>query len=264
MVKKKKKSSGGGANWMDTYGDLVTLLFAFFVMLYAMSSVDESKWVELVKSFNPDAITDEGNPLPGATEGPAIGPDYTESDGGNVFDVIMQSIQEMIENEGLTEKVSVTKGNGYVFVTFDDSVFFTGDSYTLLDSGKHVLDLLSESLVAGADEINEIRVLGHTAQADPSRPNYSYGDRFLASNRATIVTVYLQDKEIVDPSRLVSVGYGQWRPVGDNSNPEGQSANRRVEIIISGFDSEETYDEIENYYIMRDGAESTEDVNLEE
>ena len=58
-MKRNKKSGGGGANWMDTYGDMVTLLLCFFVMLYSMSRVDESKWIALVQSFNPDYAVDE-------------------------------------------------------------------------------------------------------------------------------------------------------------------------------------------------------------
>ena len=52
---KKKKSGGGGANWMDTYGDMVTLLLCFFVLLYSMSTISTENWKALVMSFNPDA-----------------------------------------------------------------------------------------------------------------------------------------------------------------------------------------------------------------
>jgi len=55
---KKRRSGGGGgggANWMDTYGDLVTLLLCFFVLLYSISTLDQAKWIMIVKSFNPDA-----------------------------------------------------------------------------------------------------------------------------------------------------------------------------------------------------------------
>ena len=58
---KKKSSGGGGANWMDTYGDMVTLLLCFFVLLYSMSSIDEAKWKIIVQSFNP-SIVDETDP----------------------------------------------------------------------------------------------------------------------------------------------------------------------------------------------------------
>ena len=55
---KKRNKGSGGASWMDTYGDMVTLLLCFFVLLYSMSSIDQQKWVQLVQSFNPDAVTD--------------------------------------------------------------------------------------------------------------------------------------------------------------------------------------------------------------
>ena len=51
MARKKQEEEGGGS-WMDTYGDLVTLLLTFFVMLYSMASVEEDKWAALVKAFN--------------------------------------------------------------------------------------------------------------------------------------------------------------------------------------------------------------------
>ena len=59
---KKKKSGGGGANWMDTYGDMVTLLLCFFVMLYSMSTLDKEKWIALVQSFNPTEEVTEPEP----------------------------------------------------------------------------------------------------------------------------------------------------------------------------------------------------------
>ena len=60
MMKRNKGS--GGASWMDTYGDMVTLLLCFFVLLYSMSTLDQQKWQKLVQSFNPDAI--EEVPIP--------------------------------------------------------------------------------------------------------------------------------------------------------------------------------------------------------
>ena len=54
-MKKNKKAPEEGGSWMDTYGDLVTLLLCFFVLLYSISSIDQAKWVQIVKSFNPNA-----------------------------------------------------------------------------------------------------------------------------------------------------------------------------------------------------------------
>ena len=58
-IKKKSSGGGGGANWMDTYGDMVTLLLCFFVLLYSISTIDQEKWLLVVQSFNRDAIVSE-------------------------------------------------------------------------------------------------------------------------------------------------------------------------------------------------------------
>ena len=136
----------------------------------------------------------------------------------------------------------------------DNTVFFDGDSYILRDDGKIVLDQVAKSIADVSKSIDEIRVLGHTAQDDPVSPNNPWNDRFLATNRAAVVTVYLQEKNIIDPSRLVSVGYGQWRPVAENDTPEGRAQNRRVELLVTGLNmASGNGDDIAQYYTMRSG-----------
>ena len=254
-LKKKGSGGGGGANWMDTYGDMVTLLLCFFVMLYSMSSVDQERWIALVQALNPDAVLPVGSEQEAPPEGSTVSQEHIDQQ----MDELYQSIENLIQQSNLAGRVSLGKGSGYVFISFDDTIFFDGDSYTLRPDGQQVLDQVADALAPAADSINEIRILGHTAQADPTRPNDVTADRFLASNRATVVTVYLQEKNIVDPARLVSVGYGEWRPVSDNDDAEGRAQNRRVELIITGLDlSDEIGDEITHYYTMRDDTEAGE------
>ena len=248
---KKKRGGGGGANWMDTYGDMVTLLLCFFVMLYSMSNMDKEKWIALVESFNPDAITEYN---PGGHE---ISNEKTQEQVDADIESLFQAMQQYVQQEGLSSQISITKGSGYVFVSFDDTVFFNGDSYELLDAGKRILDQVAASIAEASDSIDEIRVLGHTAQADPKEPNTPVVDRFLATNRAAVVTVYLQEKNIIDPARLVSVGYGQWRPVADNQTSEGRAENRRVELVVTGMNLDSGIDDISQYYSMRSGEGGT-------
>ncbi len=249
---KKKRSGGGGANWLDTYADMVTLLLCFFVMMYSMSTVDEEKWIALVQSFNPN-VTIEQNMIAGMT------PENMENTNPQEqveidIEKLYQSMAQYVMEAGLDSQVSISKGQGYVFVSFDDTVFFDGDSYVLRDSGKAVLDEVAQSIAEVSGSIDEIRVLGHTAQARADQANDPTGDRFLASNRAAVVTVYLQEKNIIDPARLVSVGYGQWRPVSSNENSQERAKNRRVELIITGLDTtDEVGDNIAQYYTMREG-----------
>ena len=250
----RKKRSGGGANWMDTYGDMVTLLLCFFVMLYSMSTLDQQKWIALVESFNPVAEAQHSGGVGEDTAAEGLTQQQVDDD----IEKLYQSMWEYIEEENLSTQISVTKGDGYVFVSFDNTVFFEGSRYTLRDEGKVVLDQIAQCIAEVSASVDEIRVLGHTAREDGVNPNDPTADRFLASNRAAVVTVYLQEKNIVDPARLVSVGYGEWRPVAENDTSEGRAQNRRVELLIAGLNVENGIgDDIAQYYTMRSGESET-------
>lgn len=262
----KKRKSGGGANWMDTYGDMVTLLLCFFVLLYSMSTIDQQKWVQLVQSFNPDAVHEvtenKGNNGQIADPTTPVDGDQTENNVATQQQ-IDQSIEQLfldlkayVAQQGAAENISVTKGDGYVFISFNDAVFFDGDSYVLRSDGKEVLNDVGTIIGKASFAIDELRVLGHTAQGDPNKPNNPTVDRFLSSDRATVVLVYLQEMNILDPARMISMGYGQFRPVADNDTSEGRAKNRRVEMIVTGRDVTSTLgDGIEQYYTER-GTES--------
>lgn len=258
----KKHSSSGGANWMDTYGDMVTLLLCFFVLLYSMSTIDQQKWVQLVQSFNPDAIhemtensgnngqiADPTNPVdPGQKDLNVISQKQVDE----ALEQLYLDLQLYVSQQGAAENIAVTKGGGYVFISFNDAVFFDGDSYVLRKDGEEVLADVGELLEKAAPAIDELRVLGHTAQGDPNKPNNPSTDRFLSSNRATVVLVYLQQMNILDPARMISMGYGQFRPVAENDTREGRAKNRRVELIVTGLDvASELGDGIEQYYTSR-------------
>ena len=258
----KKHKGGGGASWMDTYGDMVTLLLCFFVLLYSMSTIDQQKWVQLVQSFNPDAIHEitENTGNNGQIADPTTPVDGDQSENNvttqqqvdQALEQLYLDLQMYVAQQGAAENISVTKGGGYVFISFNDAVFFDGDSYVLRSDGEEVLDEVGEIIRKAAPAIDELRVLGHTAQGDPNKPNNPSTDRFLASNRATVVLVYLQEMNILDPARMISMGYGQFRPVAENDTREGRAKNRRVELIVTVLDIASTLgDGIEQYYTER-------------
>ena len=254
-MKMRKKSGGGGANWMDTYGDMVTLLLCFFVLLYSMSTISEEKWKMLVVSFNPNAAQtmteNSGNDGPNA--------DPNELDGSGIglsqvdIDEDMAKLYELlvtyVAQQNAQDNISVSKGDGYVFVTFNQAVFFDGDSWTLKEESKPLLEMVAGMLSQVSDSVDEVRIMGHTAQGDPNKPNNIAVDRQLSAMRAATTLAYIQQFCTVDPARMISEGYGQWRPVASNDTAEGRAQNRRVEMIISGRNLEKELEEgIQNYY----------------
>ena len=251
-MKKKKGGGGGGANWMDTYGDMVTLLLCFFVLLYSMSTISEENWKALVMSFNPLAQTTQteingGNDGPSSdaeNEGgiapiPDIEADMTQEEVEDIMNLLFKALDEYSHEAGMENVLTVTNEGGKVYVQFNETTFFEGDSYILLPEAEDVLTRVCGILDNTSSAIDEIRIQGHTAQANPDRPNNPTVDRFLASNRATNVLVFIQTNSSIQPTRLVSEGMGQWRPIAKNDTPEERAQNRRVEMIISGRNIEQ-------------------------
>ena len=109
----KKRSGGGGANWMDTYGDMVTLLLCFFVLLYSMSSISEDKWKAIVQSFNPKAVVTTTDPS--GMGGPFADPDVGDKNPGlsdqeaveNMMNELMQALENYSKMDGLDSAISV-------------------------------------------------------------------------------------------------------------------------------------------------------------
>lgn len=216
---------------MDTYGDMVTLLLCFFILLYSISVVDQEKWVALVKSMNPEAVEEmiPEQPIPETSQSDE------EETGVNTskFDDLYEELKAAVAEHGLEGKVEVSRGVGYAFISFKDQVFFTGNSSVITSNGKTILDTFSLVLGRFNDVIKEVEVLGYTSQAPPGQPNDIYNDRMLSANRSTEVVAYIQAKGSISPQKLVQVSFGQYRPVASHETTEGRAQNRRVEMIIA-------------------------------
>ncbi len=253
----RRKKGGGGedcGSWMDTYGDMVTLLLCFFVMLYSMSDLNQQKWELFVKSIFPNAADKEQIAI---NENIAEG-EYDVS--GNLeieneiedmeeLDRLYVAIVESLNANGI-DGVTVSKGEGYTFVAFENQAFFNGDSSTLTSDAIRVLDVFCEAIAPEVDSISQIEIMGHTAQADPNRPNNPRTDRLLSSMRSAEVAAYIQEKDIMDPSKLVGISYGQFRPVDTFETREGRAKNRRVEFLIvdAGADIKSMNEYYDEYY----------------
>ena len=259
MALKKKSGGGGGANWMDTYGDMVTLLLCFFVLLYSMSTISEDNWKAIVQSFNPTAVEDiratTGAGGPDADNTGETGHESVEEMQEQVeqdMQSLLQAIQEFVQQQNLQDAVTVSQDGGKIFITFSQSVFFDGESAVIRKEAYPILDGVSDMLSSVAESLDEVRVQGHTARAGQG-PNNVVNDRTLSSNRAANVIIYIQQHSVVPPSCLVSEGFGEWRPVAPNDTAENRAKNRRVEMIISGRDIEAEMEEqggIQQYIVM--------------
>ena len=182
---------------MDTYGDMVTLLLCFFVMLYSMSTLNQQKWEIFVKSI-----------FPSSDDSQQIAVNEEISDGE--YDVS--------GNLEFDETISDPENPDELYV-FDKQAFFEGNQSNLTSEAIEILDVLCVVLAQYESGISQINIMGHTAQANPDRENNPRTDRLLSAMRSAEVAAYIQEKDIMDPSKLVGLSYGQYRSVSSHHRP---------------------------------------------
>ncbi len=249
MARKKQESPEEGAYWMDTYGDMVTLLLTFFVLLFAMSSVDQAKWEVFVKAIQgqfssqdqfvvvtTSDFEEEGSEdLNPTGDDPVIGlsKDVPLEEIESFEDLYMY-LENYFKEQGLTDSVSMYDGDGYTYIEFKNSIFFDGNSSVLLKEGQEILSVVSAAMNQLAPKIQEVHAHGHTAQDQSDRENTVSIDRSLSSSRAANVITFIQEHTDITGDKLASTGHGQWKPLfPHDGTEETRRKNRRCEIVIA-------------------------------
>jgi chemotaxis protein MotB len=241
---KKEEPASGSPAWMGTYSDLVTLLFCFFVLLYAMSSIDEAKFQSLANSFagKPVSVVDFGGGE-GISEMLGSGITQIPDPGkGKVDDAVkeIQAAQDKMEemadewktyfaDELKRPDIEVLLMNQEIKVTFPDGMLFDSGSAALKEDALAVLGIIGV-------EFNNyptatMRVEGHTDNRPIHTVQYPSNWQ-LSSDRAISVITHFIDTMRLDATRFMATGYADTRPVDANGTPEGRARNRRVEVYI--------------------------------
>ncbi len=229
----------GSPAWMSTYGDMVTLLFAFFVLLYAMSSVQQESFKELIQSMRsalgvqevPEAGTREGLrlPAPESAKEEKSDTDAVDEIGAMVqkeVEEIVSEVRELVMFNQLGGKVKVEGDETGATITISDIILFPAGDARLTEGGVDIMRKIYNILTQFS---YRIKVAGHTDDIPIETDRYP-SNWELSANRACEVVRLLID-EGIDPELLSAVGFGEYRPIATNATPEGRAQNRRVEII---------------------------------
>lgn len=231
-MKKRVEKPENHERWLLTYSDLITLLMIFFVVLYSASSVNESKYKQLATSMG--AVFTGGSSALGSTENLGSSSDapgelkplvQTEEEKLQGIESQVNDIVKDLELEGSVTTSIEERG---LIISFNNSIFFDSAKVDIKDELKPKLILVSNVL----NKIdNYVRVEGHTDNLPISTSEY-HSNWQLSSVRASNVVEFLINYGEISPSRLSAVGYGEYRPVVDNTTEEGRAKNRRVDILI--------------------------------
>lgn len=233
------EGGGGVPEWMATYGDLVTLLFAFFVLLYSMSSVQQQSFKELVKSLQsamgvqqvPEAGTREGLQMPPLPKQAKTPPQQGAGNGVSMMaqkeiNNITSDVRELVMFNQLGGKVKVTGNANGAVITISDVILFPAGEANMTKGGAEIMKKISKIL---AQFSYHIKIAGYTDNTPIHTPTYPSNWELSASRACEVVRMLV--KQGIDPKLLAAVGYGSYHPVASNDTPEGRAQNRRVEII---------------------------------
>ena len=204
-MSKKNRPTDSGGNWMDTYGDMVTLLLTFFIMLYSMSNLDAQKWTIFVKSI-PNiqnqgseniTINSQMSDTPEVdSKGQEIGQeDLQAEDVNKLYLTIAESL-----NQADVKDATVIRGDDYTYVSFANSVFFGANSSVLTLEGRKVLYSFAKAIAPAAGGIEQINIMSHTAKVtDNSQtdPKTIRKDRILSAMRSAEACIYLQKQGVI-------------------------------------------------------------------
>ena len=248
MAKKKERSKIDPNAWMNTYSDMVTLLMCFFVLLYASSTPDETKWQYIFQNFvssgkyvNPFVTAEDPNrtEVDSDDEGNSIEPpgDPTDSNDHEISNTDLPSnFNDLASWFSATAAASVYKddisvsvnSSGSITIRFSDSVLFAPDSAELLSSGREAISMFLPGIKGISEYIGRIEVSGHTALGFSPEVN----DWDLSSARACSVIKFMDWRRVVESKVYLAEGHAQYSPIASNDTPEGKAKNRRVEITI--------------------------------
>ncbi|MDD3693110.1 MAG: flagellar motor protein MotB [Oscillospiraceae bacterium] len=234
MLKRRQKpSDDSSGTWMTTYSDTVTLLLCFFVLLFASSTINETKWRQIVESFTQGGYVVQPSDYETSSELPLEPPKESPNDR------LYSTIKDYIDNHNLSSKVFLTKGENTVTLRFGDTILFDPDRTVLREDGKKILNNICDILKESIELIEMIHIEGHTAANPKGKPQFTNTFEF-STQRAVNVLKYALKEKNIDVKKLSAVGYGQYHPIGDNETAEGRSKNRRVEIVVTSYDSLES------------------------
>lgn len=211
--------------WMVTYGDMMTLLLAVFVMIVAYSSIEETKFLGALESFK------------GAL-GILKSHESVQNKPYMSFEGLMDQeemvnrirrIQEVIEAKNLQDAVRVDVNDSGMNIRLGDQVLFDPGQADLKDESYALLFSIAETI---REVTKKVYVEGHTDNVPINTPRFP-SNWELSSARALNVVKFFYQKGGIPAEYLAAVGHGEFRPLNRNNSPENRARNRRVEIFIT-------------------------------
>jgi len=224
--------------WLVSYADFITLLFAFFVVMYSISSINEGKYKILSETLTGVFSQPERSikPIPVGDERPrTTEPDNSMVDEASTEQIAPSTLQNIADSirdafGGLlqSDQLKVRGNELWIEIELSSGLLFPSGDALPNDMAFEIIEKIAKIL---APYGNPVHVEGFTDNQPIRTAQFPTNWELSAARAASIVRMLAMDG--VDPSRMAAVGYGEFQPVADNATAEGRARNRRVVLVVS-------------------------------
>lgn len=246
----------GAPAWMTTYGDLITNVLVFFVLLFSFSTIDAQKWEALLSSLQgnigvmeggrttselpmvDDAAMDDqieqvlerrARRLQKSDQGYTVTEEIAESD---EFLRLYQVLHQYLEQNQIQAEIELSPTHTEILIRFQEHVLFDSGQAIIKPASSEILDVIAQVLLEHIETIDKIRVEGHTDNV-PIRTFIYPSNWELSADRAIKVVRFFQERHNIAGNMLAGMGFGEYQPISTNDTVDGRAMNRRVDIQIA-------------------------------
>ncbi len=256
--RRRSRAHSNHERWLVSYADFITLLFAFFVVLYASSQVDQKKVGKLAlaiqiafqemgvfQASTTQIPLDSNEPMPFSTvqaienvkhnaelDQIASSPEdsLSGSSEGTDLATLQNQLQDALHDEIARHEVALHREADGLVVSLREFGFFDSGAANIKPGALPALDRIASIL---AIRTCKLRIEGHTDNI-PIHTVQMTSNWELSTARATELVRLLIVRDRFEPQRLAAAGYAEYHPIASNATAQGRAQNRRVDIVILG------------------------------
>ncbi len=275
LKRKKKHEDHVDESWLIPYADVLTLLLALFIVLFAASEVNSQKFQEISDSFNRElqggtGILDQQSAVEtfeetsklaepndvDPTEGEATTPPEVEEEIDNKIEMTAEEIEQLalaedykelaaiqdkvkayIAERNMEDKLEAELTSKGLVLKIKDGVLYRSGSADISESSRTVAEEIGKLLVT--DPPRSIFIEGHTDNIPSTSDRFPSNWELSSARAINFMKILLENNEL-DPTKFSATGFAEHQPIASNETTEGRAENRRVEVLISLYAHEET------------------------
>jgi chemotaxis protein MotB len=245
--RERRRSHVSHERWLVSYADFITLLFAFFVVLYASSKADQKKQQQVAQAIDsafhalglfPDSSRKPTNlknvsaishdeaiaPMNIVMGEDVLAPALVKED----LTRVQKQLEQILSNQIAQHTVSIQMGKDGLVISLREAGFFSSGSATPQPQSLPVLRQIAGAL---GHTIYNVRIEGHTDNVPIHNDEFD-SNWELSSARATRIARIFVNTHEIPPDRLSAAGYAEYHPVADNGTEAGRAENRRVDLVV--------------------------------